>query len=125
MLTIPKILDTSEFLKEEGSIKWDVEKYPDYFTYNIKNEKLLDAICLLNHKATLGIVAACSEWVFWRFSKERRVDNAINSIEAFWLAIVDKRYLLNWKYTSSKGETMYANILWIIFNNHLFIRDNY
>lgn len=70
MLTLPKILDNPEFLTEKIKFRWD-ETRIDYFTYNAKNNKLVDTLWLLNHKTTIGITAACSEWIFWRLSKIR------------------------------------------------------
>lgn len=70
MLTLPKILDNPEFLTEKIKFRWD-ETQIGYFTYNAKNNKLVDTLWLLNHKTTIGITAACSEWIFWRLSKIR------------------------------------------------------
>lgn len=124
MLTIPKILDNAEFLTEKVTFKWD-ETRIDYFTYKVKDNKLVDTLWLLNHKATLGLTAACSEWIFWRLSKIKNVDAALNAIEPLWLGLIDKQYIKNWKYTGSRGDTTYFNIIWIIFTCHFFIRDNY
>lgn len=74
----------------------------------------------------MGLATACSEWVFWRISKEHdMIGRVFNAIEPLWLGQIDKHYVLNWKYAAPKRDTIYANIVWIIFNSHLFIRDNY
>lgn len=125
MLQIPQLLDTPEFLTKEITFKWE-DKSVDYFTYKVENEKLIDTLWKLNHKSTLGLVAACGEWVFWRFSKiYEKTSVAINAMEPLWLGLIDKHYIKNWKFTSPPEDTIYKNILWIIFNSHLFIRDNY
>lgn len=121
---MPEILNNNKFLIDELLIPWDESK-PEYFAYKVQNEKLVDILWMLNHKSTVGLAAAFSEWIFWRLSEKHNVSAAINSIEALWLSLIDKKYLKNWGYSSSSQDTIYKNILWIVFNSHSYIRDNY
>lgn len=121
---IPFILNNDAFIKDESLILWN-ESMPDYFAYKVQNSKLVNILWGLNHKATIGLVAALSEWVFWRLSAKRDVSVAINAIESIWLSLIDKSLLKNWKYTSHPEDTIYKNILWVIFKSHFFIKDNY
>lgn len=121
---IPAILNNSTFMVDESLIQWNADM-PGFFSFSVENEKMVDTLWKLNHKATIGLAAALSEWIIWRLSKDRDVSKLINAIEAIWLSLIDKLYLSNWKYSGDKGETIFKNIVWIVFSSHLFIRDNY
>ncbi|XKM12641.1 hypothetical protein RCS94_06340 [Orbaceae bacterium ac157xtp] len=123
-IQIPSILNNESFLIDESLIPWDETKI-DYFTYNVQNEKLVDLLWKLNHKATFGLATALSEWIFWRFNKTRNVSSVMRPVEAMWLGIINKQYMINWDYSGAKGDFTFANIVWVVFNSQLYIRDNY
>ncbi|XKM12639.1 hypothetical protein RCS94_06330 [Orbaceae bacterium ac157xtp] len=123
-IQIPSILNNESFLIDENLIPWDETKI-DYFTFDVQNEKLVDLLWKLNHKATVGLATALSEWILWRFSKNRSLSGPLNAIEAMWLGLIDKHYLVSWNYDAPVGETIWKNILWITFKSQFFIRSNY
>ncbi|XKM12640.1 hypothetical protein RCS94_06335 [Orbaceae bacterium ac157xtp] len=123
-IQIPSILNNESFLIDENLISWDETK-TDYFAYKIQNDKLVDQLWKLNHKATVGLATALSEWILWRFSKDHNISVPLNSLEAMWLGLVNKYYLIDWGYNKSEGETIWSNILWVVFSGQEFIRSNY
>lgn len=120
---VPEILNNEKFLKSKIDVKWDKDS-KGYFLFKVQNEKLIDIVLKLNHKAIMGLSAALSEWAFWRINDVYPVESTIPATDAVWLGLIDKCYINNSTY---KGDTqdIYDDILWVVCGCLDAIRYNY
>lgn len=110
--SIPDVLNNEPFLRKELTVKWDQDS-TGYFLFKVENERLMEALKALNHKAVVGLSAALAEWIFWRIKGSYPIEATLPVTDALWLGLIDRRYINNWKYGADKGEDIYDNILWI------------
>lgn len=126
MLVIPKILESCFSVNDELNYHWNEKTSSDYY-FNYINEKLSKALWSLNHKATVGLATALSEWVLWRLIKVSKQDLSweITAIEAMWAGIIDKHYIKEWNYESDIQIDKVKGPLWVVLNCMDDIRYNY
>lgn len=103
MLIMPTLLKNIQIENELPKYTWNGDKFI-YFMHEVKNDKLTDAIRLLNHKATMGLTLAAGEWILWRLSRETNIITTLNPLEAMWAGLIDKRYPLNWENNNKKDR---------------------
>lgn len=103
MLIMPTLLKNMQIENELPKYTWNSDKLI-YFMYEVKNDKLTDAVFLLNHKATIGLALAAGEWILWRLSRETNIITTLNPLEAMWAGLIDKRYPLNWENNNEKDR---------------------
>lgn len=96
-MRIPKILDNDMFLKAPIKYKWN-EDTSSFYYVDAENEKISYALWKLNHKATYGIATSLCEWIYWRMSRYINRPLALQSIEAQWASILDRRYSIDWNF---------------------------
>lgn len=95
-MNIPSILNNEAFLDAPLDYKWD-ENASDFFGVDAKNVKLGIALWALNHKSTYGLVAALSEWIYWRLSRHINIPTIIPVLESHWASVIDKDYSYYWE----------------------------
>ncbi|XKM12642.1 hypothetical protein RCS94_06345 [Orbaceae bacterium ac157xtp] len=120
----PSILNNDDFLNSDINVKWGKDS-KGYFLFKVQNEKLLDIVLTLNHKAIIGLTAALSEWIFWRISKIFSIESITLNTDVLWLGQIDKRYINNSQYGNEQKEDIYDDILWVLFGCLDEIRYNY
>ncbi|MBC1744242.1 hypothetical protein HCA06_14425 [Listeria welshimeri] len=122
--TIPELFENEEFLKSEIKVKWN-EESTVYFLFKVKNNKLIENLHKINHKAIMGLTAALSEWIFWRINEVYPAEETLITTDAIWLGLIDKRYIVNSRFGGDSGDDIYDNILWIVYNCLEQVRFHY
>ncbi|MDR2948756.1 MAG: hypothetical protein LBV71_06060 [Prevotella sp.] len=124
MLTIPKILDTPEFLDAPLGYKWD-KNSAGYYSVDAENEKIVDALWQLNHKATYGLATALGEWIYWRSSKYINKETTLLALEAQWAGLVHYLYGVNWKFGNEYISTPVDGPFWAMMTCMQDCRESY
>lgn len=126
MLVMPKILKSHFSINDELNYEWDKEKCGIYYHEYI-NEKLSRVLWSLNHKATVGLATALSEWILWRLtlSNQNEFTQDFNSLEAIWVGLVDKKYIIDLLGKRKKEGDKVMGPLWVTFKCMEDVRYNY
>jgi len=123
MLQIPKILDTPEFLDAPLDYKMN-DKIAGGFI-DVENEKLIFSVCNMSHKASMGLITALSEWVFWRLKGHKDMSKCFLMTQAHWSGIIDKHYMFRWKYQPDYSIDQIATVLKVTFVSLEITRNKY
>jgi hypothetical protein len=122
MLTIPKILDTPEFLDAKLDYKW-TNSIEDGMTERV-SDILFDTVCPLNHKAQTGLAIAMTEFIYWRlhkFCEKKNIEltTSFSLVEILWTGIIDKQYAVC--YPPRIFDIEDAKIVGVISNTDAFL----
>ncbi|XKM12635.1 hypothetical protein RCS94_06310 [Orbaceae bacterium ac157xtp] len=103
-MNIPTILNHSEFMDAPLDYKWD-EDTSLFYIDEADNEKVYVAFWALNHKASMGMIAALCEWIYWRVYKHVGRPSIEECIEGLWASIINKDYSFNWEANNEYNST--------------------
>ncbi|XKM12636.1 hypothetical protein RCS94_06315 [Orbaceae bacterium ac157xtp] len=110
-MKIPTILNHSEFLDAPLDYKWN-EDTSLFYIDEADNEKVYFAFWALNHKASLGMVTALCEWIYWRVYKHINKPAIEECIESLWASVINMDYSYKWDATTGYVSTPTEGPIW-------------
>lgn len=90
---VPEIIMKSKSIGQTIDFKWSKSKMEKFLDPFEENQELQIALDQISHKAAVGLTAALTEWVHWRFTGYTKAANDIEKrLEALWCSIKDPEY---------------------------------
>lgn len=110
-MQLPDIL---KFTREKNfrlNYKWD-KNTSEFMVLEAINDRLLDLVSKLNHKATVALATATAEWCLWQLKDVTSTEDTFKFVEALWTGQIDKHYLKEIEIDSRVNRDLFEGPIW-------------
>lgn len=135
ILNVPNLLNNKQYLEASLNFKWNAKISLKIFPKS-ENDKFIDIINKISHKAKIGLAAALGEWVIWqmyqhKINQNESMDKEFKILETYWAGAIDKYYFNNKQYglnnedNSKMNETLYITLASMKYLQISYIKSSY